>query len=296
MTIRKITLLHSHIRYLVFQGLIIDARFSVHESVYLNGGANHIRFRDCEIKNANAQGVLIPHWGADYNEFINCNVHSNGKTATQDHGFYIGSSNNLIEGCLVHDNAAYGVHIYNGYAGERANNNVVRSNRIYNNSRLGMGSGVTVGGGSGNAVYNNVIWGHASSGIDVAWKNPSDTKVYNNTIYKNAGGILINSDSTGAIVKNNIIYQAASLTNKGVSTVITNNSTVDPKFVDPSTNNFRLQAGSPAIDGGVSLTEVGVDIEGLLRPQGIAIDLGAHEYKSQQALPVPPTNLVVVAP
>jgi len=198
---------------------------------------------------------------------------------------------------MIHDNAAYGLQVYNGYTGERANSNIVRGNRVYNNSRMGLGCGVNVSAGTGNLVYNNIIWGHAGYGIEVAWRSPSNTMVYNNTIYKNAGGIHIGDDSTGAIVKNNISYQNPStVTNTGIGSVIANNSGADPKFVDPTANNFRLQLGSPAIDAGVALAEVGVDIEGQPRPQGIAVDLGAHEYQSQQALPVAPSNLVLVAP
>jgi hypothetical protein len=53
--------------------------------------------------------------------------------------------------------------------------------------------------------------------------------------------------------------------------------TTDPQFVNPSANDFRLQSGSPAIDAGVSLAEVGSDFNGVARPQRGAYDIGAFE-------------------
>jgi len=57
----------------------------------------------------------------------------------------------------------------------------------------------------------------------------------------------------------------------------------DPLFVDPDNGDFRLQAGSPAIDAGVyvGLTQ---DFEGNLVPQGLAPDIGAYEYESEDKI------------
>ena len=166
---------------------------------------------------------------------------------------------------------------------------MIRGNQVYDNSRLGDGPGLNISSGSGNLVYNNVIWGN-QKGIDVAWRNPVGTKIYNNTIYGNGGaGVFIGSDSTGAIVKNNLLYQNASaIINSGVSSLLAHNLTVDPKFVDANAKNFRLQASSPAIDAGIALVEVGIDIEGLNRPQGISTDwelTNTSHSKPQDLLP-----------
>ena len=161
---------------------MLDAQ-GLNEGIYLSEGTNHIRFRNCEVKGAKRHGVLLTHrtGATNYNEFINLKVHDNGTTYSQDHGFYISTSYNLVQNCEVYANAAYGIHIYNGYTGQRADGNVVRGNRVHDNSTLGTGSGIIAGSGSGNFVYNNVVWNHKGSGIDVAWRNPSNTKVYHNT-------------------------------------------------------------------------------------------------------------------
>src|SRR5881396_3067110 len=52
----------------------------------------------------------------------------------------------------------------------------------------------------------------------------------------------------------------------------------DPQFVNPSALDFRLQAGSPAIDAGVTLSYVSSDVLGVSRPQGVADDIGAFEF------------------
>jgi parallel beta-helix repeat protein len=290
-TLRSVGLSASYIHYVIFQNLVIDNQQTTQEAVYIYQ-ANHIRFIGCEIKNAIRQGVLMPHPGSDYNEFINCDVHHNGRTVNLDHGFYVASSFNLIEGCSIHDNAAFGVTIYNGY-GERVNSNTVRGNRVYNNAQLGSGSGIGVASGTGNAVYNNVVWDHPVFGIEVAYGSPSNTMVHNNTVYNNAGaGIRISSDSTGAIVKNNIAYLGG-ITNLGSGTTLSNNLTTDPKFVNAAAADFHLQSASPAIDGGVTISSMTTDCDSVSR--GNPPDIGAYEYRSNNQ-PMPAANLRIVSP
>jgi len=74
----------------------------------------------------------------------------------------------------------------------------------------------------------------------------------------------------------------------------------DPKFVSYSGNNqsasndFHLQAGSPAIDKGADLSALGFsyDKDGTSRPQGTAWDIGAYEYISGGTTsPSAPRNL-----
>ena len=48
-------------------------------------------------------------------------------------------------------------------------------------------------------------------------------------------------------------------------------------FVDPANHDYRLTLGSPAIDRGMTLSEVTVDRQGTKRPQGAAYDIGAFE-------------------
>jgi parallel beta-helix repeat protein len=294
-TTYNILLAQSSIRYLVFQGLIIDGRFTWDESVYISG-ANHIRFKNCEIKNAKHQGVLMPHIGADYNEFLNCVVHHNGTTSIssvpQDHGFYIASRYNLIDGCIAYSNYGYGIQIYNGY-GERADGNIIRNCKVYGNGTGGSAAGIAVAGGSDNLVANNLVYNNPR-GIDVAYRSPTGSLVYNNTVYANVDGIFINTDSSGAIIKNNIVYQSGSgVTNTGSGTILSNNLIgVDPLFIDAAKFDFHLRVGSPAINAGVTISGITTDFEGITR--GNPPEIGAREYLSNQ--PLPAANLRIVSP
>jgi predicted outer membrane repeat protein len=53
--------------------------------------------------------------------------------------------------------------------------------------------------------------------------------------------------------------------------------TGDPKFVDPAKGDYHLSPGSAAIDAGANVG-VSTDIDGEMRPNGAAPDLGADEY------------------
>jgi len=58
----------------------------------------------------------------------------------------------------------------------------------------------------------------------------------------------------------------------------TTNLAVDPRFLDPSGGNFRLDVGSPALDaGGDQPAMPALDLDGHPRVAGAAVDLGAYE-------------------
>jgi hypothetical protein len=59
-----------------------------------------------------------------------------------------------------------------------------------------------------------------------------------------------------------------------------NSIQADPLFMDHMNEDFRLQAGSPAIDKGTTLTTDPVDYFGTARPQGNAWDIGAVEWQA----------------
>ena len=51
----------------------------------------------------------------------------------------------------------------------------------------------------------------------------------------------------------------------------------DPAFVDPDNGDYRIGAGSAAIDAGVD-AGVTTDIDGETRPFGAGYDIGADEW------------------
>jgi len=270
----------SNRHHIVLDGLILDGVHTSKSVVSINEGAHHIRIQNCEIKNAYGSGIFLAQPGS--NEFISLEIHHNG-TSGRGHGIYVESNNNLIEGCAIHHSAGWGVHVYNGHAGQGADGNVVRDNVVYDNTQgdyddRGVGIGIYTG--SGNIAYNNLVWGANAIGIAVNY-GASNTRLYNNTVYhNNRQGIYIGSEARDTIVRNNIVYlnTGSQISDAGARTAIQHNLTANPQFRDPSAHDFHLQPTSPAVDAGVALSEVSDDFDGVSRPRGTGYDIGAYEY------------------
>jgi nitrous oxidase accessory protein NosD len=305
---------HAARKYIVVDGLILDGINVGYDVVKITfsssgGASHHIRIKNSELKNAqitkpnadqskpHGQGILITP-GSDYNELINLKVHDNG-ASDFDHGFYISSSYNLIERSEFYRNAGWGGKLYaQGYS-NKVNNNIFRNNKMYQNARVGnRGAGIVVSSGKGNLIYNNLVWGN-QGGIQIDF-GVADAKVYNNTVYANAKwGILIGSGSQGAKISNNIVYgnSGPAISNQGSGTLLSDNLlNVDPKFVNATSKDFRLQGGSLAINTGKTLSEVPKDYAGVSRPQGSSHDIGGYEYTGStgSALVTAPMNLRIV--
>jgi parallel beta-helix repeat protein len=212
-------------------------------------------------------------------------VHHNGQTDF-DHGLYISGFSNLIEGNDIHHNAGWGIHFYNGSDSASIHDNIIRNNISHDNATAGgRGAGILVHSGNNNAIYNNISYNNAD-GIQIGGSN---NKVYNNTVYKNRGRGIVYYNSTGTDIRNNIVYANGDTVvddggNSGAT--VKNNLVSNPLFVNPGLGDFHLQAGSPAIDGGLALSAVATDYAGTPRPQGAGYDIGAYEYGSP-TLPAP---------
>ena len=280
-----ILLAASYIQYVIFDGLIIDNQNSgINEVVSTNNGANHVRIRNCEIKNGSHQGIGLFGTGG-YHEIINNLIHNNGSTQGLDHGIYVKENNVLIERNKFYANYCSGVQIYT------AQNAIIRGNDFFGNGVGGNGTNGDCFGvvsyGSGHQIYNNIVRDHpgANSGI---YLRDGGQKVFFNTIYRNAIGITIGSGAGGSEVRNNIVYQNSASING--SATQSHNLFSDPKFVNASAGDFHLQAGSPAISAGVAVSGVTTDKDGRPRPNPPSI--GA--YESGSSVPSPPTNLVII--
>jgi parallel beta-helix repeat protein len=300
-------------QYIIIDGIHFDAINLSETAIAINQGSNHIRFQNCEIKNAYKSGVYIL-WGnnnglpSNYNEFINCEIHHNGRMAYNGgpnqppgygagHGLYITTQNNVFRGNQVHHNGNWGFHVYfEKYPTQQTANNLIEGNLVYENgndvTRYGHPccGGIILSSGSGNMAYNNVVFNHTVEGIDVGTTG-ANVKVYNNTFYNNAVDIRAFSGGSGNI-QNNIAYPHGVSIASGY--VVSNNLTSNPGFSNVAKNDFRLLSTSlSAIDKGVILSEVIQDHGGRSRPQGSTHDIGAYEFGITSAAPAPPRNLNV---
>lgn len=162
-------------------------------------------------------------------------------------------------------------------------------------------------------IDNNVIVDTGSTGV-IVWRESSPSKygvatvdgvrIQNNTIVGSAlsrtwgGGISVQEAVTGTIIRNDLVsgnrtWQIRDLS--GVSTIdhnlidgfrgytgeVRGSAYIegDPRFVNPSAGDFHLGGYSPAVDKGNALLAPATDLDGTLRPQGAAVDIGAYERK-----------------
>jgi parallel beta-helix repeat protein len=295
-------------RYIVFDGLVLDGINGELEGVRLWGSGgevgtepDHIRIQNSEIKNAKHSGIA----GGNYIELINSSIHHNGRwggcadggpykgTCFPDqppgygraHGFYLSGANNLIDGCDFYWNGEYGVHGYNGPKPTASHHNIVRNTRMHDNGHnttrhaVANYPGMILSSGEGSAAYNNLVYNNTGGGIDLDYGD-INSRVFNNTVVGNSYGIKIGTGSSGAVIKNNIVFGNGTdtIANSGGAILSNNLVGVDPAFVSLSGTDFHLQSRSPAIDTGVAISEVTTDFDGNARPAGSAYDIGAFEY------------------
>ena len=155
-------------------------------------------------------------------------------------------------------------------------------------------------------VFRNLLYNN-STGIHLLSWDQIGTRITNNTIIGTGVGIHLNHTNQSQLIENNIItgvnhgvvmdnpgpntlrnnliYPSAGLTvtpftSFGANPILQNNlfgSTYDAKFINPAAHDFRLQAGSSAINAGYP-NGLASDLDGCARSAGAGIDIGAYEY------------------
>lgn len=153
---------------------------------------------------------------------------------------------------------------------ESAGQVYLTNNTITGNSLLEPGSGggafIDTGGDvcTTVSVYNNIIWGNLEKTYDgsddVHLKRRYTCSVYTSQDYNDLDTLRGDSWSEGSGL---------------------NNINTDPLFVDEENDNYHLRTGSPCIGEG-TLTPPGgsplLDTDGVSRPFGGTVDIGADEY------------------
>lgn len=225
-------------------------------------------------------------------------------------GFVIEAGGNItVRNCYVHDTKGYADVFPCTAAFYVTSSNNVIENCVVANNRLERPSGGVQGwfgaaaiydmGGSNNVYRNNdfYVQGHdqdkGDAGCFVHLRDSSNIKLYNNTMCSGGSGIRIWSGSTAVEVKDNVLVNLLEygLINEAAAGELVNShnffnniglgdysgnasagagdiSGQDPVFVNEPYHNHHLLLGSPAIDHG---TNVGVPYV------GSAPDMGAYE-------------------
>jgi Bacterial Ig domain/Chitobiase/beta-hexosaminidase C-terminal domain/Protein of unknown function (DUF1565) len=202
----------------------------------------------------------------DIGRFINGeNGCSTSYAASRDHGVYVNgqATNSAIPGAAdasITDNVFYrnqrgwSVQIYPG---------IVASLSILNNTF---------------AFPNPYQDGHIILGAST-----SNSRIENNIFYKpkTAAISFYTGTQTNLQITNNIVYGGSVITSVPAGTTLTANQLTDPLLLNATITpyDFHLNPMSAAIAKGVTLPEVPVDHDGVLRPTGI-YDLGAYQTVS----------------
>jgi len=204
------------------------------------------------------------------------------------------NNGNIARNIIIENNKVFGFFhegIMIGNATPGAMENITVRNNIFTNS---ASWGICAYGVSNLKVFNNVFANISSSAIGFrAYSNgPITTGEIKNNIfyifsapYWTDGGSIVDA-------RNNILYKG----NGSVDPLQYPNDICnkDPKMLNPSGFDFRLQPSSPAIDSGVPLAGFDYDIMGISRPQGASWDIGAYEFKSDNVSLSSPRNFRVM--
>jgi parallel beta-helix repeat protein len=219
-------------QYITFDGLIFDGSKVPVQVVRLSGSTHHIRFLNGTLRNAPKSNCIgISDSSTQYIELVNMTIHNCGNS-DQHHGVYIRGQHVLVEHSRIYDHRGHGVHMLR--SGGQVHYNTVRNNEIYDNGSWG----ILLGSGQQNLAYNNMVRDNGSQenggGIRIAYNDPVNNQVYNNTIDGNENYcVMINADSSKAVVRNNICWDNARnmVYDDGAGSVVSNTLTTDPQFI-----------------------------------------------------------------
>lgn len=220
---------------------------------------------------------------------------------------------NLIKNCFdIDDNHDDGIQSFN-LGTYDVSDVIIRGNTILNyddpnQPLLGplQGIGCFDGPFTDWVIENNVISVDHWHGISLY--GAFNCRIINNTVLDPTPGItpgpswiLVTDHKDGTpseecVVKNNIANTFAVDGEQSHNLTLNNIAAYGLHFADPLAFDFHLQAGSSAIDQGDATVAPAIDHDGILRPQGAGVDIGAYEFIFASAVTPLPQDHVHLAP
>ncbi|MBA3481855.1 MAG: right-handed parallel beta-helix repeat-containing protein, partial [Pirellulales bacterium] len=180
-----------------------------------------------------------------------------------------GVQNSRIENNLIYDAHASGISLYRIDGGGPSSGNVVVNNTIHQASNGRWALNIRDGAVNNTLLNNVLVTQHSFRGaIDISADSLSGlTSDYNAVVSR------FTTNSAGSILN---LSQWQAQTGQDAHSFV---ATPAALFEDWAAGDYRLKAGSPAINKGTSMLAPGVDLFGHPRPAG-AVDIGAIESGS----------------
>lgn len=233
-----------------------------------NNSGFHIIIRNNVCRENEATNAVVNGKPTDGNGIIIDDFHCKqnwDRTATRNMNYPHPS---LVENNLCFKNGGRGIHVF------ASDNTTVRNNTVCHNNHIlkdhwDTGE-IQIDGGRNSAVCNNI-------------------SVTNPEISQRPVALKVCQDNSSTLVRNNILCgnpfsswdTKTVLDSPGNGGNLTSPDVVFPRFVDGTTGgyrDFRLTAGSPAVDAGYDENRAAADFEGDPRPSGTRGDIGYDEF------------------
>ncbi|WP_442267568.1 InlB B-repeat-containing protein [Tenacibaculum sp. ZS6-P6] len=259
-----------------------------------NGNANGVNSTSCSTSPTNqdvgARGgaiIVQPYNAGRINATIqNCTLENNSGSDTAVYAQFnpCGQTNIVgdidFKSCIIRNNYSDSESAFL-FAGSQQYTQYSRGSLVnsvfYNNTSSSAASCVrlvTSSGGNTTGIDVDVINSTFANNTGVLgnvfkMERAANSRIKNSIIYGNGSISPFSITTSGSSVSNSIVQGGQS---GGMSS--------DPLYTDAANNDFTLQAGSNAIDGGLSSdvpTDITEDLAGNTRISGGAVDMGAYE-------------------
>ena len=266
---------------------------------WIDGARNGIRIQgdrvsvnDCQLRNVNFGVTCV----GDSISILNSIVENFSGDGMRVLGANILIEGNIIKNCFnVNDNHDDGIQSFN-LGTYDVRDIIIRGNTIINNENPDHPlAGPLQGIGCFDGPFNNWIIENNIVSVDhwhgISLYGAYNCRIRNNTVLDptpeitpGASWIRINPNKDGTPSEGNIVANntSNSLALTGslemANTLLENTDEYDLEFVGWQNGDFDLLNTSQLIDAGIDSLASDYDINGVLRPQGFASDIGAYEY------------------